>query len=394
MIVSRGNVFGPGGRRLRGMIVAAGMAILLGACGIPTAAPTPASPPDPESIQQAWPINGHTIWLWTVAATALSPAPEALLLSTSAGERWRNVTPPSLHVETVQRAILQVDAISRTQAWIVYGPLASGARRLLLTTHDGGRHWRKAGILPPDSGCTIQFLTPEVGYCLESQVTMNQGGVILFRTVDGGHHWTIPTSDAAIGVARLPLACDKRVWFTSPHTGWALFSCVDGMSPLYVTRDGGATWVRTRTPAPTVLGDSGSTFGPVIITGTDGAAQFLRSRLLPPIVYRTEDGGSTWTPIAVPVPPGSWPVYFVTPSTWAFMSAGVLHLTRNAGRNWSRIRTNVNFGSLTDAQEQSGGKGPMLYLDPSVRSGFLIDGGLWHTEDGGRHWHPIQYPGE
>ena len=187
-------------------------------------------------------------------------------------------------------------------------------------------------------------------------------------TEDGGHTWSEPTtfgSAAASGVAVVPGGLDA----------WALVG-----HRLEHSGDGGATW--------SVLPKAGVS-GPSFATATSGWG--IRRTTVASVLLVTSDGGATWGTGPDPCHPGARDAIFVTRTTiddgWvvcgggaaAGSSAQVVWKTTDGGTTWTR-----GFHGVAP--------GPVGYR-------FLDDGHGWRwhynfadlfrTTDGGRTWHDL-----
>ena len=113
--------------------------------------------------------------------------------------------------------------------------MAQGATRLVQTS-DGGRSWTGlAAPAPPQSVC---FTAPDDGWLAS--------GTRVWRSVDGGRHWSSQPSFT------LPVAANEPPFFAALQcarrgAAWVRFDSDDhyaGHSPyaLYTSGDGGAHW--------------------------------------------------------------------------------------------------------------------------------------------------------
>jgi photosystem II stability/assembly factor-like uncharacterized protein len=142
---------------------------------------------------------------------------------------------------------------------------------------------------------------------------------VLFESTNGGQTWRtispdlahprpgIPPSVGALG-AKNPGAEDQRgaiyalaLSFKSPTTFWA--GTDDGK--LWTTRDGGAHWTDI-TPAAVTPWSKVTQLEASHFDDTTAYASVSRLRVddLAPYLYKTHDGGKTWTPITAGLPPG------------------------------------------------------------------------------------------
>ncbi|HKF74594.1 MAG TPA: hypothetical protein VKF59_00495, partial [Candidatus Dormibacteraeota bacterium] len=124
------------------------------------------------------------------------------------------------------------------------------------------------------------------------------GGAELFRSTDQGATWE---------QRPLPQIQIEGVAFVDDHQGWLLApgspqtQCVVQVPTLWHTVDAGATWQRMDTSG--IDGTSCKT----VLAFVDAAHGFLVALdpNQPPVIYRTADGGRTWTASEpIPNPPG------------------------------------------------------------------------------------------
>src|SRR3954469_18270881 len=162
-----------------------------------------------------------------------------------------------------------------------------GSGCLLRRSDDGGATFRRLLFTSSEATCpasiaSFHFPSPQVGYLLLSDGTVvqtgNAGASFSGRQAVPGTAATHPTTTPTT---------PTDVFFTDATTGFALANGPDGGS-LYRTTDGGNTWTRKATdPHPL-----NSVFFAGATTGYSvGAAN---------TVLKTDDGGETWEPQTVP----------------------------------------------------------------------------------------------
>ncbi|MFZ5820522.1 MAG: WD40/YVTN/BNR-like repeat-containing protein [Chloroflexota bacterium] len=175
--------------------------------------------------------------------------------------------------------------------------------------------------------------------------------------------------------------------------GWGLTA-----SAVVRTNDGGATWRDVSPEGETGFGYSaGATFlnaGQAWVLAPD-AADPLGSGIL----YRSEDGGGTWTPIQVPF--GSADLAFLDDETgWAMVGLGVgagsmgvaIYRTSDGGATWEQVYTNdPNLANATEGLPLGGIKNDLTPLDAQTAwvGGVVYAPETFYfftTGDGGRTW--------
>ncbi|MBO0698066.1 MAG: hypothetical protein J2P46_06715, partial [Zavarzinella sp.] len=197
--------------------------------------------------------------------------------------------------------------------------------------------------------------------------TLYFAGNVLFKTTDGGNSWSVISPDLSrerpevpesVGVYRTPeLAGQPRrgvIYTVAPSykdaaTIWA--GTDDGL--IHVTRDGGKTWKDVTPPGLTAwskvsLMDAGR------FDADTAYAAVNRIRLddMRPHIYRTHDGGKTWTEIVRGLPENA-PVNAVRedPERKGLLFAGTeraVHVSFNDGEDWQPLRLNMPATSIRD----------------------------------------------
>lgn len=190
---------------------------------------------------------------------------------------------------------------------------------------------------------------------------------VVWQTLDGGQHWTAISPDltrerwevpATVGIYRgSPEAAVTRrgvVYTIAPspldeRTIWA--GTDDGL--VHVTRDGGATWTNVTPPS----------LGPWWKVSLMDASHFdartgyaavntLRIDDVRPHVFRTRDGGATWTEIVTGIPAGTV-VNAVRedPRQRGLLFAGTeqeVFVSFDDGDHWQSLRVNMPATSIRD----------------------------------------------
>lgn len=208
-----------------------------------------------------------------------------LLFTDSDGARWTEITPKGAD------SIGGVFFLDRARGWSVISTGPSGAQ--IARTIDGGAHWSVTGFAglniedsSPWSGeASVSFVDSTHGWILlRSASSPNFSRGVLLATADGGVTWTrLPEPPIADGLT-----------FITRRNGF-LAGGPDG-SRFFLTRDGGNTWQAAHLPKPS---EGELTFNPpVFISALHGSvsARLTTGNVSTTAIYRTRDGGMTWTP--------------------------------------------------------------------------------------------------
>jgi len=186
------------------------------------------------------------------------------------------------------------------------------------------------------------------------------GGGRIVCTTDGGHSWS--TRYRHVTVVQLA--------FVTPLVGWAV-----APSLLLATADGGRTWRQ----CAIVPGLQAVDF----VNARDGWAITTHGLLV------THSGGVRWAPDRSPVSPRA--MSFVDRQDgWALGYGGTIVHTVDGGRSW-RYEWTPLIGSDWDS-----GQAQLTFANAATGWLLLTLGAgctgkepaiLYHTDDGGRHWH-------
>jgi photosystem II stability/assembly factor-like uncharacterized protein len=206
-------------------------------------------------------------------------------------------------------------------------------------------------------------------------------------TRDNGQQWTNITPPA------LSTDLIQRVFFRTAREGW-LLATSDAGSELTVwrTQDGGASWT---SHAAASLPDGGS---PTAMEFTDAAHGWVMVRLpssanfSPGLLLTTTDGGQSWK--ALPAPPIAGALHF-TSRTSGWLAGGPagdqLYVTRDGGQRWARQivspPASVDRGSnaiyqLPRFRTDADGVLPVLFT--GAKASLLA---TFVTSDAGATWH-------
>jgi photosystem II stability/assembly factor-like uncharacterized protein len=212
------------------------------------------------------------------------------IVGSACGGRAPDIVPElTLQESGVAVRLQAVSAVSETVAW------ASGLGGTWVRTTDGGVTWT-AGVVP--GADTLQFrdvhaVSAEVAYLLAA----GPGGMSrIYKTADGGATWTLQyTNPDPSGF----LDCFD---FWDADVGVAFGDAVAGELAILVTRDG-ASWERVpRDAVPDALDGEGgfAASGTCVVTVGDAAAYIGTGNAAPARVLATTDRGRTWTAVETP----------------------------------------------------------------------------------------------
>jgi photosystem II stability/assembly factor-like uncharacterized protein len=227
------------------------------------------------------------------------------------------------------------------------------------------------------NGLIKQLLVPPTTQCQSQTVSM-------WRTTDGAVSWVQLN---ATGIA--DEMCKGGLASVDATHAFLSASSSNGAPVVYRTADGGRSWSRSM-PLPDPPGfttrGSGATlslgrpraFGSIVLVEAFGGGQGTR------YIFRSTDGGVLWN-YASTVPGSDGGVAFVTAPRWLFIgSPDASRLTLDGGAVWRQFATDYNQAAPSAPD--------VVFGDASV--GYAtVRGSIQRTTDGGAHWTAIKTPG-
>jgi len=205
---------------------------------------------DPSHPNVVWVGTGES---WTRNSVSIG---DGIYKSTDGGENWSNVGLPNS--ERVARIVVDPKNGNIVYACVPGKLWSDSADRGLYRTSDGGAHWSL--ILPGrnlSTGCSSVTLDPTNPRVLMAGMwdfrrkgwTFRSGGdgpnapsgSALYRSADGGNHWTRMTPSTNRGLPKGPWG---RVEVAiAPSNAKTVYAFIEGVrSALFISQDGGRTW--------------------------------------------------------------------------------------------------------------------------------------------------------
>ena len=275
----------------------------------------------------------------------------------------------------------------------VYGATESGD--FFASTNSGATWTIRATKLQND----IYFCNPSLGY------SYGRGG--LFRTTDGGFHWTKLTGEQSGSTRRSAFVGDKigfAIWsgqLLQTHDGgynWNLAPALSNKSNLQDitaadsltiwivatdsvlhTTDGGKAWQSTPIGKDTTIRG-------IKFYGNSIGVQYEVRRSGDTVVshYVTIDGGNTWKRYQLAEHLSSYDklIFSDASHAWFFTQQGIF-LSRDTSKTWEKIATPLGFNQGYDS--------PFDFVDSSFGCAASFDQ-VAITTDGGSTWTSSKLP--
>ena len=346
-------------------------------------------------------------WIWTWRSGGYNE----LWQSRDGGESWAPITSS----ETATVAQVVPHPRSPTRAFRIEG---EGAVKRLYATADGGRQWERLDLTmdwPPVLALGFQSDGTLLGASWQAE---GQHSIpILLTSQDGGTNWE----------ARELRAQEQAGWFTLLYCHPSASHTVLAYSPLvgYLrSDDGGVTWEslamaaahlrapRTDPEVVAVRGQDGATryyaVDPESLTlfrcdGLGGVCQELKEDVSgvaahpgnadvvfavtwgKGAVWRSRDGGATWTSLGA-VAPGTPVVRLginpLAPSRLYAVTTSAVHVSTDEGTTWSPALLEFELART---------KGVKIRFNPHDEDVVYVTTGreLWESWDGGESWRSL-----
>ena len=346
----------------------------------------------------------------TFSAWSLSPAFVgysgylSLLHTSDGGAEWADVTPPDPFSGVPDEYGTALDFLNQDTGWLaVEAGQGSTTTIAVARTTDAGSTWQVATFVTPlPGGLNLDFTSPEDGWLLAmSTPAAGLMSKVLYATSDGGRTWQqdscslgpgCPQTDGQLPVDSYPTS----ISFVGSDGFVSALNHGDPYLWFYGSQDAGRSWQRIPLTVPKADVQGYGDVYPPSFPGASGRmlVQFSSSTGPDLVVYKSTDGGLRWQPNAtspLPVSLGSPAQFGWTDGEDGWVASGDghgLYRTTDGGRTWTRTPLPNAAGpaalegrlqiAFTDAQDG--------FLAASNRSGTCE---IYSTHDGGQTWTPL-----
>jgi photosystem II stability/assembly factor-like uncharacterized protein len=264
--------------------------------------------------EEAWARGCRESWLQPGAVFGQQPLC-TMVHTTDGGRTWEEV--PQVFQYPGGSSLPAFSFIDAKRGWIAWYSASSSG---LIHTSDGGLHWEELGGPGVEN---LTFFDDKNGL---STFRGKGDDDLLWRTADGGHHWT-KTEIPPVGVI-------ERIYFVNPRTGWMAGNKSRDRRVVISRTSDGEHWSESSAIPMHVE----SIHDLYFVDANRGWLLAEREDSGWPL-YRTNDGGKTWTPELAGVldrQRGVAGVRFLNGGTGFVLSmAGATHLySRDDGGHW------------------------------------------------------------
>ena len=392
------------------------IAVLLMACGLPTAVTSTVAPPSPTSGPAEATVTATEPAVvppteTPAAGSSSSPGSSSSSQTTStsgpAEPPTSTAQPPSgapiAHLPAGQNVkITFIKMLDATNGWGIGG--LNGSSDHVLRTADGGLTWKD--LTPPEPApAAPQSHKQAIGFFMDAQKAwvayygsdmLPPSQAYIWRTTDGGVSWNYSglTDPGIYSESYVP----SDLSFVDAQHGWMMAHTGAGMNHDYylllATTDGGVTWNTLISPYNDTSGtQGGSKSGLVFVSPLQGWMTVdYHGVVAIPYFFKTQDGGNTWTSVNLPAPT-TLPNLFdqnqgycdMTPPT--FFSATSADLVLNCSQydpssKQSFLYESTDGGATWNNYPYPGG--PLVFID--TKTAFALGRDIKRSADGGHTW--------
>ena len=316
------------------------------------------------------------------AATTPTPTPTPTLDPT------RFSVPGVVHVPTgaiILPSDAQLSAPSSHDIWVLM------ENQYLYRSTDQGKTWKQMPLPPlgPSSHQEISFVTDAEGWLMTEGPALarcSRDVIDIWQTLDAGRNWE---HIGAKGIS--DSECKAELSFVDSNRGFLDAFGMNHQPSIYRTIDGGRSWVAGG-PLPGSPGFTPPAGGPNLVPGRVRAfgSTLLVAASAPntikatEFIFRSTDGGASWTYLAPAKDPNNQ-VVFLTATRWLqLIGPGQSTETTNGGSSWHRYASDYSQAAPVSANFD--------FADSVVGYG-TVRGEIYRTVDGGLHWTTIHTPG-
>jgi len=313
----------------------------------------------------------------SASVAAASPTPTSTPTPTAAATTPAPTATTSALASATLIPLPNVAQLSAPSATVVWALVANSR---LFRSSDRGDTWQEQRPPALTPITLLSFIDDHEGW-LAPLGSVGAGcgtqSFALSHTADAGATWS------ALTVSGIPPAqCKNTMTFRDPTNG--LVTAYDGTTApvVYRTTDGGRTWSSGQA-VPQAPGSTGGltvvsvrVFGSTALADLAGQANHY--------AYRSNDGGTTWTH-ANTAPNQEDVIAFVTATRWLQISSpGNAKETTDGGATWH---------SFTTDYQQAAPVPPVITFGDAQLGYATVRGAIQRTIDGGAHWSAIRTPG-
>lgn len=281
---------------------------------------------------------------------------------------------------TASRGIQYIHVVDSNVVWATAydGTNTSNYLTEFTRTINGGQNW-VPGIISGYTGYGISMIYAISGTTAWAPIfdASNGGGYIL-KTTNGGMTWTPQTTAQFTAPSGFP----NVVHFWDANNGFCMGDPRGGYFEIYTTTNGGTNWIRVPSaniPAPLTTQEYGTTGFYSVIGNTVWFTTNLGR------VFKSTDRGLTWTVVQSPITNSQCKIHFISNNVGYLRSTTSpynLYKTTDGGASWTSVTVSGNMYP-NDWCAVPGTSQSLVSVGANITSGLA---GISYSIDGAQNW--------
>ncbi len=304
----------------------------------------------------------NVVWATAFDGSGSGENMQQFTKTTDGGNSWESY---NIDIGNLNLGISMIHAYNDQIAWLVAYPRGANQTGGIFKTDDGGLNWSRQNSADYDTSSSfanvVYFWDENIGFAQGDPIN---GEFELYVTQNGGDNWTqVPGNNipnplgGEYGYTRQIEVVGNNVWFTT------------NKGRIYRSSDKGNNWVVFQSPIVD--------FGSAEVNGNISFGDSQNGILIDNStnVFRTENGGETWSEITTSGPVYTSGLCYIEGTDTVFSTGNGSSFSLDGGYSWTPIDNAVHL-FVDFYNEELGWSGAWTQV-----VGASSSGGVWKWED-------------
>ena len=304
----------------------------------------------------------NVVWATAFDGSGSGENMQQFTKTTDGGNSWESY---NINIGNLNLGISMIHAFNEQTAWLVAYPRGANQTGGIFKTDDGGLNWFRQNSANYDTSSSfanvVYFWDENIGFAQGDPIN---GEFELYVTENGGDNWTqVPGNNipnplgGEYGYTRQIEVVGNNVWFTT------------NKGRIYKSSDKGNNWDVFQSPI--------IDFGSAEVNGNISFGDAQNGILIDNSVnvYRTENGGETWSEITTSGPVYTSGLCYIEGTDTVFSTGNGSSFSLDGGYSWTPIDNAIHL-FVDFFNEELGWSGALTQV-----VGASSSGGVWKWED-------------